>query len=74
MISASTVGSPPDSHNNASGSRGANETMATAAAIAIDMTEEWMSLLINSFDSLNCTVFIIGQFADLEASQPRLAA
>ena len=71
MISASTVGSPPGSHNNASGSRGTHETMATAAAIAIIID---VSLLINSFDSLNCTVFIIGQFADLEASQPRLAA
>ena len=70
MIFASTAGSQSGNHNSVSGSCGVHETMATAAAIAIDMTEEWMSLLINSFDSLNCTVFIIGQFAYLEASQP----
>ena len=70
MISASTAGSPPGNHNSVSGSCGAHETMATAAAIAIIMIEELMSLLINSFDSLDCAVFIIGQLADLEASQP----
>ena len=45
-------------------------TMATAAAIAIDMK----NLFIESFYCLDCSILVVLEFAHLEAAEPCLSA
>ena len=68
ITSASTFGSPEDSHSRGFSSVCTAEVqleMAIAEAIAMVVI-----LFIKSFDCLDCSVFVVFELAYLEASEP----
>ena len=63
-----TDGSESASHKRSLPATFEQPTMIRIESIAVNI------LFIDSVDSLDGTVFVVGELADLEASEPRLSA